>query len=79
MNIINRAKAPTPVFFKKLRTASLLLAGLGGGLLSAPVAVPAIILKVAGYLAVAGTVGAAVSQSVTTGDEQKKGRVKNGK
>jgi len=79
MNIINRVKAPTPAFFKKLRTASLVLAGLGGTLLSAPVAVPAVIIKLAGYLAVAGTVGAAVSQSVTTGDEQKGRSAKNGK
>jgi hypothetical protein len=70
MNIITRVKAPTPLFFKKLRNASLVLAGIGGTLLGAPVALPAVIAKLAGYLAVAGSVGASVSQAVTTVDEQ---------
>jgi hypothetical protein len=78
MNIISRVKAPTPLFFKKLRNVSLILAGLGGALLSTPVAVPALIAKFAGYLAVAGSVGAAVSQSVTTGDEQQQEADKDG-
>ena len=79
MNIINRIKAPTPVFFKKLRTASLVLAGLAGTIATAPIAIPAIIIKVAGYLAVAGSVGAGVCQAVTTGDEQPAEVGNNGK
>ena len=70
MNLIERVQSPTPKFFKKLRNISLLLATLGGSLLAAPVAIPAIILKVAGYLAVAGGVGSAVSQAVTNDDEK---------
>lgn len=77
MNIIQRVKSPTPGFFKKLRNISLVLAATGGTLLSAPAAIPAILLKLAGYLAVAGSVGAAVSQAVTPADEQE-GAGKNG-
>ena len=73
MNIIQRVQAPTPGFFKKLRNISLILATLGGALLTAPVAIPAILLKVAGYLTVAGGVGSAVSQAVTKGDEEPNG------
>lgn len=72
MNIIERAKAPTPKFFKKLRNISLLLAALGAAVMGAPVALPAIALKIAGYLAVAGGVGSAVSQVVTNGEGEPK-------
>ena len=69
MNIIQRVQSPTPRFFKKLRNISLVLATVGGALLAAPVAVPAFVLKVAGFLTVAGGVGSAVSQAVTKADE----------
>ena len=41
--IINRAKAPTPKFFKVLRTVGLALAAVGGTILAAPIALPAIV------------------------------------
>ena len=63
MNIFQRLTAATPSFFKKLRTISLVLAAASGAILAAPVALPAIIVQVAGYLAVAGTVAGAVSQA----------------
>jgi hypothetical protein len=65
MNIIERIQAPTPRFFVKLRNISLALATLGATFLASPVALPAILLKVAAYLVVAGTAGTAVSQTVT--------------
>mgnify|MGYP003500831825 CR=1 FL=1 len=68
MNVIKRAKAPTPKFFKKLRTIGLSLAGIGGTILTAPVALPLSIITIAGYLAVAGGVLSAVSQ-ITTGND----------
>lgn len=63
MNIIERVKAPTPKFFKVLRTIGLSVAAAGGALLTAPVALPSGVLSVAGYLTVAGTVLTAVSQT----------------
>lgn len=68
MNILERVISPTPKFFVKLRNISLLLAALGASVLAAPVALPAIVLKVAGYITVAGSVGSAVSQVVTTAE-----------
>ena len=68
MNVIKRAKAPTPKFFKKLRTIGLSLAGIGGTILTSPVALPLSIITIAGYLAVAGGVLSAVSQ-ITTGND----------
>jgi len=69
MNIIQRAKAPTPKFFKVLRTIGLGLAAAGGALLAAPISLPATLVSLGGYLAVGGSVLTAVSQ-VTVEDGQ---------
>jgi uncharacterized membrane protein HdeD (DUF308 family) len=68
--IINRATAPTPKFFKVLRTVGLALAAVGGTILAAPIALPAIITTIGGYAAVAGGVLSAVSQLTTTDDSK---------
>jgi len=68
MNVVDRAKAPTPKFFRVLRTVGLVLATVGGAILTAPVSMPAAIVSVAGYLTVAGGVITAVSQ-VTVDDQ----------
>ncbi|CAM3980017.1 hypothetical protein FLCU109888_12400 [Flavobacterium cucumis] len=62
MNVVERAKAPTPKFFKVLRTIGLALLAVSGSIVAAPVALPAVIVTVAGYAAVAGGVLSAVSQ-----------------
>ena len=69
MNIIKRVKSPTPKFFKVLRNIGLVLAAIGGTILAAPVALPAIVVTVGGYVAVAGGVISAVSQLTTSKDE----------
>lgn len=68
--IINRAKAPTPKFFKVLRTVGLALAAVGGTILAAPIALPAIVTTIGGYVGVAGGVLSAASQLTTTDDSQ---------
>ncbi len=68
--IIDRAKAPTPKFFKVLRTVGLALAAVGGTILAAPIALPAIVTTIGGYVAVAGSVLSAASQLTTTDDSQ---------
>ena len=62
MNVVERAKAPTPKFFKVLRTIGLVLLAVSGSIVAAPVALPAVVVTVAGYAAVAGGVLSAVSQ-----------------
>ena len=69
MNIVKRMKAPTPKFFRVLRTIGLALVAASGALLTAPIALPAAIVTVAGYLAVAGTVATAVSQTAIPKEE----------
>ncbi|HAS58628.1 MAG: hypothetical protein CL554_19800 [Algoriphagus sp.] len=73
MTIIERAKAPTPKFFKVLRNVGLALAAAGGALLAAPISLPAGIVALGGYLTVGGTVLTEVSQ-VTVEDGAKADR-----
>lgn len=72
MTIQQRLKAPTPKFFKKVRNIGLVLAAVSGSLLTAPIALPAIVIKVAGYLAVASGVATAVSQATTKEENPQK-------
>jgi len=61
--IVKRMQRPTPRFFKQVRNAGVTLAAISAAVLTAPVALPAIVVKIAGYLAVAGTVATTVSQT----------------
>lgn len=71
MNIIDRLKSPTPKFFKIVRTVGLVLAAAGGALVASPIAIPAAIVTVGGYLIVAGSVATAISQAVTNNEGAK--------
>lgn len=64
MSIKERMRRPTPPFFKTLRNVALVLAAASGALLATPDLLPAVVEKIAGYMAVAGTVAGAVSQAV---------------
>lgn len=65
MTILQRVQAPTPKFFKTVRNGGLILATLGAAILASPIALPAALLKIAGYLTVAGGVASAVSQATS--------------
>ncbi len=62
MNIVERAKAPTPKFFKVLRSIGLALLAISGTIVAAPIVLPLTVVTVAGYMAVVGGVISAVSQ-----------------
>lgn len=62
MNVVERAKAPTPKFFKRLRSIGLALLAVSGAIMTAPIALPAVLVSFAGYTALAGGVISAVSQ-----------------
>jgi hypothetical protein len=70
MTIKQRMSEPTPKFFKKVRNIGLALAAVSAALLASPVALPLVVIKIAGYLAVAGSVAGAVSQTATQSDHQ---------
>lgn len=68
--IVQRATAPTPKFFRILRSVGLALLAVSGSIAAAPVVLPVVITSLAGYLAVAGGVLSAVSQ-ITVDDAKK--------
>lgn len=68
MNIIQRIKSPTPRFFKNLRNIGLTVAAIGATLIASPISLPAVVVTIAGYCTLAGSVISAVSQ-ITTGRE----------
>lgn len=67
MNVLQRGQAPTPKFFRVLRSIGLVMATLGGAILTAPVTMPVVLVTVGGYMVVAGGVISAISQ-VTVDD-----------
>lgn len=68
--VIDRARKPTPRFFRKLRNIGLIAGTIATGILTAPVALPAALITLAGYVATAAGTAIAVSQ-LTTRDEEK--------
>ena len=66
--LIDRIQSPTPKFFKKVRNIGLTLAAIAGTIVAAPVALPAVLVKIAGYLAVASGVAGALSQTAVEGE-----------
>jgi ABC-type xylose transport system permease subunit len=60
--LLGRANAPTPKFFRKLRTIGITIGAIGTAIIATPVALPVAIVTAAGYLVTVGSVVAAVSQ-----------------
>ena len=66
MKIQERLKRPTPRFFRRLRNIGIALAAAGAAILAAPITLPAALISIASYLAVAGTVATTISQAVVS-------------
>lgn len=69
MNVVERALAPTPKWFKILRTVGIALATIGGTIIAAPVALPVGLVSVAGYLVLGGSIISVVSQTAVKSEE----------
>jgi len=63
LTLAQRVMAPTPKFFRLLRTIGLVIGLVGGAILASPVALPAVVVTVGGYLALAGSIVTGVSQT----------------
>ncbi|UJP64873.1 hypothetical protein [Mongoliitalea daihaiensis] len=57
-----RWQKPTPPFFQKLGQLGMILAGVGGAILTAPVSVPTVLTTVAVHLLTAGVIISSISQ-----------------
>ncbi|MFT3903577.1 MAG: hypothetical protein QM727_10400 [Niabella sp.] len=71
LNLVERVKAPTPKWFKIIRNIGITLTAVGGAILTAPIALPATIVTVGGYLILGGTVATAISQTAMQTDNEK--------
>ena len=58
-----RVVAPTPKFFRLLRTIGIMIGLVGGAILASPVVLPAAVVSVGGYLVLAGSIVTGVSQT----------------
>ena len=67
--VIERIQEPTPKFFKTIRNLGLLLTAVSGVIATAPVSLPAVVITVSGYLAVAGGIASAISQTAIHRDD----------
>jgi uncharacterized membrane protein HdeD (DUF308 family) len=74
MKVVERIKAPTPKFFKILRSIGLALLAINGTIVAAPIVLPVTVVTVAGYMAVAGGVISAVSQMTVAEENLNKPR-----
>ena len=72
MNVVERALAPTPKWFKILRTVGIALATIGGTIIAAPVALPVGLVSAAGYLVLGGSIISVVSQTAVKYEEEPK-------
>ncbi len=70
LNVVERVVAPTPKWFKILRTIGIALASVGGIIIASPVALPFGIVSAAGYLVLGGSIISAVSQTAVKSEEQ---------
>ena len=70
LNLIDRIKAPTPKWFRIVRSIGLIMATVGGALVASPVALPTALVSVAGYLVLGGGIISAVSQTAVQAEEE---------
>jgi len=63
LTLAQRVVAPTPKFFRVIRSIGLVIGLIGAGILTSPVALPAAIVSIGGYLAVAGTIATGIAQT----------------
>ena len=69
MNIVERTMAPTPKWFKILRTVGIALASVGGIIIASPIALPVGLVSAAGYLVLGGSIISVVSQTAVKSEE----------
>ena len=67
--IMNRLQQPTPPFFQKVRNIGLIIAAIGTSIIAAPVALPVLLVNIAGYLVVAGGVMSTLGQAAIKKEE----------
>jgi hypothetical protein len=68
--VMNRMQRPTPKFFQTLRNIGVAMVAASAAMFESHVSLPPVFTDIAGYLAVAGTVMGAVSQSAVLNERK---------
>jgi uncharacterized membrane protein len=61
-NLKERWQGKTPQFWKKVQRYAIVAGTIAGSIIAAPIALPTLVVAVAGYVATAGAVAATLSQ-----------------
>jgi len=67
--VMERMQQPTQKLFKTITNLGLVLTAVGSVIATAPVSLPAIVITIAGYIAVAGGIASAISQTAVYRDD----------
>ena len=71
MSIKQRWCAKTPKFWRRVQKISIIIGAVAGVIISAPIALPAVVVTLSGYAITAGTVAATLSQLTIEDNESK--------
>ena len=71
MSIKQRWCAKTPKFWSKVQKISIIIGAVAGVIISAPIALPAVVVTLSGYAITAGTVAATLSQLTIEDNDQR--------
>jgi hypothetical protein len=63
MTLVDRVMAPTPRFFRLIRTIGVVIGLVGASILASPVVLPVAVVTVGGYLVLAGSIATGVAQT----------------
>jgi len=72
MTLQQRWSAKTPKFWKNIQRIAITMGAIATVIMTAPIAIPAAVVTVAGYVATAGTVAATLSQLTIENNESAK-------
>lgn len=71
MTLTERLQASTPKFFKKVRNIGLILAAVSSTLITAPVALPVVVVKIGSHMGMDPMVASTISQTAVSDEPQK--------
>ena len=71
MTLRDRWCAKTPKFWRKVQKISIIIGAVAGVIISAPIALPAVVVTLSGYAITAGTVAATLSQLTIEDNDQR--------
>jgi uncharacterized membrane protein len=70
-NLKERWQGKTPQFWKQVQRYAIVAGTIAGSIIAAPIALPTLVVAVAGYVATAGAVAATLSQLTIDNNTQK--------